>query len=206
MKNHTKLVLIVDRSGSMSVMKTEAENAINNFIREQKQVPGEADLSLVLFDNEITKPISNLSLSLVSPEVVIQPRNSTALLDAIGHTINEVGRSLANMPEYDRPNKIVFVIMTDGEENSSRIFNSEQIRSMITHQSSKYNWQFIFLGANQDACLVAKSIGIINSSNFDANNVQHVYSAASCSVSTYRTTDDAKLVFEDQGLSSESKT
>lgn len=206
MKNHTKIVLIVDRSGSMTTMQVEAENSINNFIKEQKALPGSADLTLVLFDNEISKPISSLGLDLVSPQITIEPRNSTALLDAIGTTINEVGVELAQLPESNRPDKVVFVIMTDGEENSSRKFTAEMIKSMVEHQSSQYNWQFIFLGANQDACLVAKAYGIYNLSNFDAGSVVRTYGAVSQCVSNYRTGAASNVVLEDQGLSNESKT
>ncbi len=206
MKNHTKIVLIVDRSGSMAGMQVEAENSINNFIKEQKALPGSADLTLVFFDNEISKPISSLGLDLVSPQITIEPRNSTALLDAIGTTINEVGRELAQLPESSRPDKVVFVIMTDGEENSSQKFTAEMIKSMVEHQSSKYNWQFIFLGANQDACLVAKAYGIYSSSNFDTGNVVRTYGVVSQCVSNYRTGATPNVVLEDQGLSDESQT
>jgi hypothetical protein len=88
------------------------------------------------------------------------PRGSTALLDAVGRAINETGERLAKMPEAERPGLVVFVVMTDGPENSSREFTKSHIKQMIEHQQSVYKWQFTFLGANQDAFAEGGAMGV----------------------------------------------
>ena len=158
--NLTDITLVVDRSGSMSQIKSDAEGGVNEFIKSQAKLPGEAVLSLVQFDTEYDfvhqgQPIDQI------PSYELHPRGATALLDAVGRAINEAGTRLAATSEADRPGLVIFVIMTDGQENSSSEFNKQQIRQMIEHQQSKYSWQFIFLGANQDAFAEAGGLGIM---------------------------------------------
>lgn len=169
----TDITLIVDRSGSMSQIKADAEGGINEFIKSQSEKPGDAVLSLVQFDTRYefvhqAKPISDV------PPYKLKPRGATALLDAVGRAINEAGIRLAATPEPDRPGLVVFVIMTDGFENSSVEFNKEKIREMIEHQQSKYNWQFVFLGADQDAFAEAGDMGIMaaGAANFSKAKVR----------------------------------
>ncbi len=89
-----------------------------------------------------------------------EPRGSTALLDAIGRTIDYIGKELASTPEADRPSKVIIAILTDGEENASQLYSMAQINQRITHQTRKYQWEFLFLGANQDAIATAARMGI----------------------------------------------
>jgi len=145
----TNITMVVDRSGSMESIKSDAEGGINSFIDQQKQEPGEALLTLVQFDTDYE--VSAFKLV---------PRGSTALLDAVGRAINETGSRIAAMEESDRPALVVFVIVTDGAENSSREFTRDQIRTMVEHQQSAYKWQFTFLAANQDAFAAGGSMGI----------------------------------------------
>ena len=117
-------------------------------------------------------------------------RGMTALLDAIGKTINSVGERLSKTKEEDRPSKIIFVITTDGQENSSKEFTQKQIKEMIEHQTNTYNWQFMFLGANIDTVSTAQSFGISGqfASNYTANSrgTDALYTTLSKSVSSYR--------------------
>ncbi len=172
MKNTTEIICILDRSGSMQNIKNDAIGGFNSFVDQQKKDNGEAKLSLYLFDDQYDIIYEGKDLKEVETltEKVYFPRNSTALYDAIGRTINTIGARFAQTKEEERPDKVIFLIITDGEENSSKEFKQEQIKDMIEHQKSVYSWQFIFVGANQDSVLAAKNIGISsNNSMFFAS-------------------------------------
>ncbi len=166
MKDLTEIVCLLDNSGSMQSIKNDIIGNFNSFIEAQKKDPQEAKLSLILFN--VAKKVVHEALDLQTvPEFTsdgYRCTDGTALYDALGSTIDSVGKRLAAYDEADRPNKVIFVILTDGEENSSVTYSQEQISAMITEQQNVYSWQFIFLGSNQDAVLSAKSIGI-NSNN-----------------------------------------
>jgi hypothetical protein len=164
----TEIAFILDRSGSMSTMAHAAISGFNEFLLGQQntlddqQRSMEANLTLVLFDTEYLMihdraPLKN-ALPLTSE--TYQPRGSTALLDAIGRTIDELGAKLAATPEADRPVKVIVAILTDGEENASRQFTMNEVNQRITHQTNQYAWEFLFLGANQDAIATAAHLGI----------------------------------------------
>lgn len=171
-KNYTEIVLVVDSSGSMRRIQADTEGGINTFIEEQKKVPGECKVTLVTFSTRHKEQYVGKDIQEV-PTFSLIPSGNTSLLDAVGHTINTMGARLAAMKEEDRPSKIIFVISTDGEENSSREFNRTQIFEMIQHQTNKYAWDFVFLGANQDAIAVGSSIGIqaARSVTYAANSI-----------------------------------
>lgn len=162
MKNKTDITIILDRSGSMDSVKDDTIGGFNNFLAEQKKIEGDAALSLIQFDNqyEVLYLDKDIKSAAKLTKATFEPRGSTALYDAIGKTINSVGERLAALPEEERPNKVLFMILTDGFENASREFDAAQICEMIKHQSNIYNWDFMFIGANQDAVLSAKEIGI----------------------------------------------
>jgi hypothetical protein len=155
----TDITLVVDRSGSMSTVRDDAEGGVNSFIEGQAKEPGEALLTLVQFDTDYEFVHKGVPIGDV-PKYELQPRGMTALLDAVGRAINETGERLAAMKEPDRPGLVIFVVMTDGLENSSREFTRSQLKDMIERQQRVYNWKFTFLGANQDAFSEAGGIGI----------------------------------------------
>ena len=155
----TDITMVIDRSGSMDSIKTDAEGGINTFIASQKSEPGEALLTLVQFDTEY-EFVHNGTPIMQASRFKLVPRGSTALLDAVGRAINETGARLAVLDEAQRPGLVVFVIVTDGQENASREFTREKIREMIEHQQIAYKWQFTFLAANQDAFAAGASLGI----------------------------------------------
>jgi hypothetical protein len=161
-KNLTEIAYILDRSGSMQAMVEPAIAGFNQFLREQIEAPGNARLTLVLFDNEYLVPCDGLPIEEVVEldTTTYVPRGSTALLDAIGRTINELGARLAAIPESARPGQVIIAIFTDGYENASRQFDLHKINDLITHQRENYNWQFLFLAANQDAIATAAQMGI----------------------------------------------
>ncbi len=171
MRDCTELVVILDRSGSMTVIKDAMEEVMNGYVDQQKFIPGECNFTLVKFDEKyeveyLCKPIKE-----ITKRLYLEPRGSTAMLDAIGRTINDVGYRLASMSEHMRPNKVLVIIITDGHENASINYSNESVRNMVRHQRDTYKWEFIFLGANQDAVLSAESIGIgkSHSMNFSSN-------------------------------------
>ncbi|MHB8954863.1 MAG: vWA domain-containing protein [Pirellulaceae bacterium] len=183
----TDITLIVDRSGSMQSICADAEGGINAFVAEQAQQPGEALLTLVQFDTEYEFLHRGVPIQQVPPYRLV-PRGSTALLDAVGRAINETGERLSKMLEQDRPGLVIFVVMTDGEENSSQEFSKEPIKQMITHQQDKYGWHFTFLGANQDAFAEAGALGIQANcaANFSPENVAAAYQVTGQKVARMR--------------------
>jgi len=155
----TEIILIVDRSGSMRMTKDDAEGGINQFIEDQKKAVGDANLTLVQFDDQYEfvhkgEPIQN-----VGPYSLV-PRGMTALLDAVGKAIVETGERLKGMKEVDRPATVICMIVTDGHENSSQEYKVEQIREMIEKQQDTYKWHFNFLGADEKAFSQAGGMGI----------------------------------------------
>lgn len=159
--NFTRIVVILDRSGSMESCKESTVAGFNEFIRSQREVPGEASIKLVQFDDQYETVFDKSLLN--CPELTqstFVPRGSTALLDAQGRSIVELGQELAAIPEDDRPSKVIVVTITDGLENASKIYNLDQIGSMIREQRDKYSWDFVFLGANQDAVKTAEAMNI----------------------------------------------
>ena len=160
--DYTDISIVLDRSGSMASVRDDTIGGYNTFLSEQKAILGPCTLTLVQFDTEyecIYKAVPVQSVTPLDTQTFI-PRGGTALLDAIGRTVLETGARLSAMPENDRPGKVLFVILTDGEENSSHEFTIDRIHDMIKHQREVYKWQFVFLGANQDAIATGTSMGV----------------------------------------------
>lgn len=183
----TDITLVVDRSGSMEQVRADAEGGVNAFIADQAKEPGEALLTLVQFDTEYEFLHKGVPISQV-PKYELVPRGMTALLDAVGRAINETGERLSKMAEQDRPGLVIFVVMTDGEENSSQEFSKARIKEMIERQQADYNWHFSFLAANQDAFAEAGGIGIqaAGAANFSPSKVAATYTALGDKVTRMR--------------------
>ncbi len=161
-ENLTEMVFVLDRSGSMSGLAADTIGGFNELIEKQKKIEGRAYVTTVLFDHEYEVLHDHVALEEVAPltDKEYFARGSTALLDAVGRTIDSVGARLAATVEEERPEHVVFVITTDGMENSSREYTAQRVRGMIEHQQQKYSWQFVFLGANMDAVSEARNLGI----------------------------------------------
>jgi uncharacterized protein YegL len=160
--DYTDITIVLDRSGSMASVKDDTIGGFNQFVADQKQVPGTGKITLVQFDDQyesVYRSVPLASAPSLTPATFV-PRGSTALLDAIGRTIDETGARFSATAEPDRPGKVVFVILTDGMENASRTFTLAKINEMIALQRDVYKWQFIFLGANQDAIATAAAMQI----------------------------------------------
>jgi uncharacterized protein YegL len=160
--NLTDITIVLDKSGSMGMVTEDTIGGFNTFLKDQKEAPGEANLSLVLFDTDYNEVHNGVPIKEV-PELTSRtyiPGGNTALLDALLRAINTTGARLKAMQEYERPAKVIFVIMTDGQENSSREASRQQVADAIKHQEEIYKWNFVYIGANQDSFHEAGMLGI----------------------------------------------
>lgn len=160
-KDYTHITLVVDRSGSMAGIQREAQGAINAYLAEQAELPGECSVTLVDFDTE-HRVVYSGPLADCGP-YTLSPRGFTALNDAIGKSIIETGEYLAAKKEKDRPSKVLFVIVTDGGENASVEYQLRQVKEMIAKQEADYQWQFVFLSSDLNAQQQAQGYGVHNS-------------------------------------------
>ena len=172
--NHqlTEIICVIDKSGSMNVLRSEAISGFNYFLSSQQKNTGIAKMTLVFFDDSYEVVYDGTcidSVKSICNETYV-PEGATALLDAIAITIDNVGKRLSETNEEMKPKKVIFAILTDGEENSSQRFSYQQVSDKIRHQKEVYKWDFIFLAANQDAIASASRISISseNAFNFDA--------------------------------------
>ena len=201
--NLTELVFILDRSGSMGGMESDTIGGFNSMLAKQQAEPGECRLTTVLFDNQYEILHDRIDIRAVSQitDKEYFVRGNTALLDAVGTTINKIGGVQKNTADEYRADKVLFVITTDGMENASREFGYEKIRSMIERQKSKYGWEFIFLGANIDAVEVAGRFGVDRSraQNFhnDSEGIAMNYRVLSETVAAYRSAPCGACVDDD---------
>jgi uncharacterized protein YegL len=161
-KGLTELVMILDRSGSMSGLEADTIGGFNSMIEKQKKEDGEAYVSVVLFDDQSDVIYDRVDISRIEPMTDRQyyVRGCTALLDAVGGAIHHIGNIHKYAREEDVPEKTIFVITTDGMENASRRYTYDKVRRQIERQKEKYHWEFIFLGANIDAAAEAARFGI----------------------------------------------
>ena len=166
--NKSEIIVVRDRSGSMSYIKSDMEGALKELIKEQSRLDGECLFSLFDFDDRFDTVYDAVDINKIK-HVELIPRGMTALLDAVGKTINSVGERLAKTKEEDRPKVVIVAVITDGQENSSKEFSREKIQSLIKEQEEKYNWKFMFLGANIDAVAVGQSFGFAPTSSMTYN-------------------------------------
>lgn len=161
-KGLTEIVFILDRSGSMSGLEKDTIGGYNSLIKKQKKEEGEAYISTVLFDDRTEVLHDRVGLDKIKPmtEEEYYVRGCTALLDAVGGAIHHIGNVHKYAREEDRPEKTLFIITTDGQENSSRMYTYEKVKRMVERQKKKYGWEFLFLGANIDAVAEAGRFGI----------------------------------------------
>ncbi len=157
--NLTHLYVLLDRSGSMQSIKADIVGGFDAFVAEQRNASGECRMTLARFDNEYELVFADRPITDVGP-LVLEPRGSTALLDSIGRLVVDAGARLAALPEDQRPGTVVVAVMTDGFENASREWTHAAIKALVDQQSTAYGWQFLYMGADQDAVEVGKGLGI----------------------------------------------
>ncbi|QIK57910.1 VWA domain-containing protein [Erysipelothrix sp. HDW6A] len=193
MKNTvTELVFILDRSGSMAGLEMDTIGGFNSMLKKQKSQEGTCYVTTMLFDNEFRLLHDRIDIRGIKEmsEEEYQVGGSTALLDAMGMCIRKIENVQRNTLQEYKSDNVMFVIITDGEENSSRDYNIKDIRQMIEYQKSKNAWEFIFLGANIDAVETARMYGISKdrAQNFhpDGQGVTLNFEAISDAISHYR--------------------
>ncbi len=182
-KGLVEIVFILDRSGSMSGLENETIGGFNSTIEKQKNEPGEAYISTVLFDNQMEVIHDRVPIQNIPPLTTKEyfACGSTALLDAIGNAIHHIGNVHKYARDEDRPEKTIVIITTDGYENASRKYSLDRVRMMVERQKTKYGWEFLFLGANIDSIETARSFGIDkhHATNYmpDSTGMEKLYDA-----------------------------
>lgn len=160
----TDITIVLDRSGSMGIIKQDTIGGFNEFVEDQKKVEGECCLTLVQFDTQDPYEVVRDAVAIAEVKPLdgdtYQPRAGTPLYDAIGRAVVNAGVRLGKMAEEERPEHVIFAIITDGEENSSVEYPREKVLAMIKEQTDTWDWKFVFLGANQDAFAESAKIGI----------------------------------------------
>lgn len=197
-KDFTYLVIVQDRSGSIADCLSDQQGGLNSFIAEQRKLPGRCAVTYTQFDTYSETVFAGKPIDAVEP-IVIRPRGGTALLDAIGHAIIDTGDRLRRLPEYQRPGSVVFVVNTDGHENSSVRFTRREINAMVREQTERWNWLFVFLSATQDAIAQGASMGFARGQSISYNTVNTVgtYAIASSNVGNYRSATASGLSHSD---------
>ena len=158
-KNLTHIYVLLDRSGSMESIKTDIEGGFAAFLEEQRATPGECRITLAQFDTEYQVVYADQPVADIGP-LVLQPRGTTALLDSMARLIVDSGSRLAELPEDQRPGTVIVAIMTYGLENASREWTHAAVKRLVEHQTTAYGWQFLYMGADQDAIEVGSQMGI----------------------------------------------
>ena len=199
-KGLTEIVFILDRSGSMRGLEADTIGGYNSLMERQKKEEGEAYISTVLFDDTCEVLYDRVSLDKIEPmtEKEYYVRGCTALLDALGGAIHHIGNIHKYAREEDRPEKTLFIITTDGQENASHQYTYEKVKHMVERQKEKFGWEFLFLGANIDAIAEAGRFGIkadraVNY-NCDSVGTEVNFKALSKAVSSVRCCSDASFV------------
>jgi Mg-chelatase subunit ChlD len=197
---HSELVFIMDRSGSMSGIAEDMQGAMKEVIQKQKDRDGDVLVTYVRFDSEYEEVFSEKSINDIDG-FNLEPRGMTALLDAIGKTVNTVERRFNQKDEADQPERVLFVIVTDGGENASKEFSRSQVFEMIEKAKRDNDWGFTFIGANQDAIGTGGGLGISRGSsvNYAATSVgvRSMSKSVSCYVDDFLETGEASYDSED---------
>jgi hypothetical protein len=218
--NLTEIAYILDRSGSMEPMQEPAVAAFNAFVKAQLDVPGDARLTLIQFDDAYEVPVAACPIQDVRQltAATYTPRGMTALLDAIGRTVKDIDRRLTALPETEKPGKVILAIFTDGQENASREYTLKHISDLIRLYRDEKGWEFLFLAANQDAIASAGAMsmsaqssanvsfnekGIKSTGNAMARKVRAMRMKSSGNMDAQAMEDDAKsmndIVKEEEG-------
>lgn len=202
MKNKVDIICILDMSGSMDSIINKAREGFNKFLFDQKESGNKIKFSLMFFDTKFYMPYNNVSIKKVKPvnENTYYANGGTALYDALGTCIDNYVNLLGETPKEKRADKTLFVILTDGFENASKVYHRDLIKLMVTDMREQYNSEFIYLGANQDACFIAESMGISRNNAFNYNatddGITVAYSKMSSATTFYASNDVKENLFQ----------
>jgi hypothetical protein len=199
----TDITIVLDRSGSMQSVADDTIGGFNRFVDDQKSGHGHATLTLVQFDDQyevVYNAVPIATAAKLTSETFV-PRGSTALLDAIGRTIEVTGARFNALPESERPEQVIMMILTDGYENASAHYTNARIAEMIVQQRDVYSWEFVFLGANQDAIATASQMGVAadHALTYAASQAgtSAAFDAISATTKRKRATKDKQAFFAD---------
>lgn len=182
--NYAAIMLVIDRSGSMDIIRESAEEAINGFIRGQANESGRRTIRIAQFDEDYETVLESTDAA-QCPPFKLEPRGVTALHDAMGQGMKDFGGELAALPEDQRPATVIFAIMTDGKENASQTYDRQRVRDLVRHQEDTYRWQILYLAANQDAIEEGAKLGIRRDQALTYNTTDQGVYAASHSLGDY---------------------
>ena len=197
-KDYTHICIVLDASGSMSRIENDIKGSFNTFLDKQREEPGKTVFDLFQFSSEVERLVKSADLALFKDDLMAKYTCSgcTALNDAVCIAIDTMGKEFAAMPEEERPENVLCVIITDGQENASKEFSTADVKKRIEHQQEVYKWEFLFLAANQDAFESGSALGIRE--NFckgfcqDSRGVADMSILMSCCASEIRTKRRAK--------------
>ena len=161
-QDYTHIIIVLDASGSMSSIQDDIKGSFNAFLDKQRQEPGKTVFDLFQFNDEVVRLVKSADLAQFRDDLMAKYKCSgcTAMNDAICIAMDTVGQDFANMAEEERPANVMCVIITDGMENASKRFTAKDVRERIEHQKTKYNWEFVYLAADQDAFVAGEALGI----------------------------------------------
>ena len=197
-KDYTHICIVLDASGSMECIENDIKGSFNTFLDKQREEQGKTVFDLFQFSDEVERLVKSADLALFKDDLMAKYTCSgmTALNDAVCIAIDTMGKEFAAMPEEERPENVLCVIITDGQENASKEFSTADVRKRIEHQQDVYKWEFLFLAANQDAFESGSALGIRE--NFckgfcqDSRGVADMSILMSCCASEIRTKRRAK--------------
>ena len=197
-KDYTHICIVLDASGSMSDIESDIKGSFNTFLDKQREEPGKTVFDLFQFSDEVERLVKSADLALFKDDLMAKYTCSgcTALNDAVCTAIDTMGKEFAAMPESERPENVLCVIITDGEENASKEFSTDDVKKRIQHQQDVYKWEFLFLAANQDAFESGSALGIredfCKGFKQDFRGVADMSILMSCCASDIRTRKRAK--------------
>ncbi len=189
-KDLTELVFIIDKSGSMYGMEKDTIGGFNTTIKEQKKVPGDCLVTMVQFNHQNELKLDRVKLDDVKPMVEHDyvPDGCTALLDAVGTTVTDIKKKQKEMDKEERPGQTILVIITDGYENSSKVYSYQDVKKLLSKQQEKHGWKVIFMGANIDVAAEADRLGVAKDCAMDyANDLNVCYHMTCARVREFRT-------------------
>lgn len=202
---YTHIAVVADRSGSMSSIEKDMNGGLQTFLAEQAKEPGTLVVDITTFDTQIETPFEDASVADIKFPVIV-PRGGTALYDAIGQTVVRLGEKFAALEEDKRPGKVLVIVVTDGQENSSKEYRgkegAEAIKALVERQQDEYQWGFVFLGANIDSFAVGGGLGFRADATMDfvasSAGVGGLTRSLSGYTSAYRGGEDAAFTEKDR--------
>lgn len=198
----TWLIFVLDRSGSMESIKKDMIGGFNQFLKDQKKIKGICKATLYQFDTQFENVFDDVDVNSATEltDKNYLPRGGTALLDAVAMAINKTNQKIATLDEDKRPDKVLIITITDGEENSSHEYSGKVVKEMVEHQSTKWKWEFAYIGANQDAWTVGSSMGLAAGRTMNyvasAGGVKGMFDTLADSTTRYRSTANADFTFD----------